>query len=169
MYTGISTDRAHCATDESRLRAPYARCYLLRIDDSQGDRLIPRRLFLQSAVSAAAVAQLPSLSFAQDATKKAETDLTAVLDYFYEEAVLANPESRTSLGLDKGAHAAAKSKLQDRSIAGLKKEQNVTRVGFERMKKIDRTALTPASRAGYDAFHYLFTGVVDAYDRFQYG
>jgi uncharacterized protein (DUF885 family) len=126
-------------------------------------------LFLQSAVSAAAVAQLPSLAFAQDATKKAEADLTAVLDYFYEEAVLANPESRTSLGLDKGAHAAAKRKLQDRSLAGLKKEQNVSRVGFERMKKIDRTALTPSSRAGYDAFHYLFTGVVGAYDQFQYG
>jgi len=131
--------------------------------------LIPRRLFLQSAVSAAAVAQLPSLAFAQDATKKAEAELTAVLDYFYDEAVLANPESRTSLGLDKGEHASAKAKLQDRSIAGLKKQQNVNRVGFERMKKIDRTALTPSSRAGYDAFHYLFTGVVGAYDQFDYG
>lgn len=131
--------------------------------------MIPRRLFLKSAVSAAAVAHLPSFTFAQDATKQAEAELTAVLDYFYEQAVLANPESRTSLGLDKGEHASAKRKLQDRSLAGLKREQDITRVGFERMKKIDRNALTPASRAGYDAFHYLFTGVVDAYDRFDYG
>jgi uncharacterized protein (DUF885 family) len=131
--------------------------------------LIPRRLFLQSAVSAAAVAHLPSLTFAQDATKKAEAELTAVLDYFYEHAVLANPEYRTSLGLDKGAHASAKSKLQDRSLAGIKKEHDVNRVGFERMKKIDRNALTPSSRAGYDAFHYLFTGTIAAYDQFEYG
>lgn len=131
--------------------------------------MIPRRLFLQSAVSAAAVAHLPSLTFAQDATKKAEAELTAVLDYFYEQAVLANPESRTSLGLDKGEHASAKRKLQDRSIAGLKQQQDVNRIGFERMKKIDRNMLTPASRAGYDAFHYLFTGVVGAYDQFDYG
>lgn len=131
--------------------------------------MIPRRSFLKSAVSAAAIANLPSLTFAQDATKKAEADLTAVLDYFYEEAVLANPESRTGLGLDKGEHANAKRQLQDRSIAGLKKEEDITRIGFERLKKIDRNALTPSSRAGYDAFHYLFTGTVDAYDRFAYG
>lgn len=132
--------------------------------------MIPRRLFLKSAVSAAAVANLPSLTFAQGgASTKAEADLTAVLDYFYEEAVLANPESRTSLGLDKGEHAAAKRKLQDRSIAGLEKEQNVNRVGFERLKKVNRDGLSPSSRAGYDAFHYLFTGVVGAYDQFDYG
>lgn len=131
--------------------------------------MIPRRLFLKSAMSAAAVAHLPSLTFAQDATKKAEAELTAVLDYFYNESVLANPESRTGLGLDKGEHASAKRKLQDRSIAGLKREQMINRVGFERMKKIDRNALTPASRAGYDAFHYLLTGVVGAYDQFEYG
>lgn len=131
--------------------------------------MIPRRLFLQSAVSAAAVAQLPSLAFAQDATKKAEAELNAVLDYFYEEAVLSNPEWRTSLGLDKGDHAGAKRELQDRSLAALKKDRDITRVGFERLKKVDRKALTPSSRAGYDAFIYLYTGVVAAYDQFDYG
>jgi uncharacterized protein (DUF885 family) len=131
--------------------------------------LIPRRSFLKSAVSVAAVAQLPSLSFAQSATGKAEAELKAVLDYCYEAGVLANPEWCTSLGLDKGERASAKSKLQDRSAAGIKQQQNVNRVGFERLKKVDRNALTPSSRAGYDAFHYLFTGVVAAYDDFDYG
>lgn len=133
--------------------------------------MIARRSFLKSAVSAAAVAHLPSFAFAQagKGTSKAEAELTALFDYAYEKAVLANPEVRTSLGLDKGEHASAKAKLLDRSIAGVKQQQDVNRVCFERLKKIDRNALTPASRAGYDAFHYLFTGVVGAYDDFAYG
>lgn len=136
--------------------------------------MILRRSFLKSAVSAAAAANLPSLTFAQAATtgaatNRAEAELDAVLDYFYEKAVLADPESRTSLGLDKGKYAGAKRKLLDRSHAGLEQQRNVNRVGFERLKKVDRAALSPSSCAGYDAFHYLYTGVVDAYDRFDYG
>jgi uncharacterized protein (DUF885 family) len=138
--------------------------------------LIPRRLFLKSAVSAAAVANFPALSFGQGAasatvtsTTKAEAELTAAMDYFYNETVLANPELRTSFGLDKGEYASAKSKLQDRSAAGVKKDQDLNRAGLARLKKVDRQALTPSGRAGYDSFDYLYTVVVGAYDAFDYG
>jgi uncharacterized protein (DUF885 family) len=138
--------------------------------------LILRRSFLKSAVSMAAVAHLPGFAMAQsslagasEVTKKAEAELTAVLDYMYENAVLANPEFRTSLGLDKGEHAGVKRHLFDRSLSGIEKYHDVNRTGFARLKKIDRNALTASSRAGYDAFHYLLTGVVGAYDDFNYG
>lgn len=138
--------------------------------------MIPRRLFLKSAVSAAAVANFPAISFGQSATSapatsttKAEADLTAVMDYFYNETVLANPELRTSFGLDKGEYASAKSRLQDRSAAGVKTDQDLNRAGLAKLKKVDRQALTPSGKAGYDSFDYLYTVVVGAYDAFDYG
>lgn len=138
--------------------------------------MIPRRLFLKSAVSAAAVANFPAVSFGQGtasapatATTRAEAELTAVMDYFYNETVLVNPELRTSFGLDKGEYASAKSKLQDRSAAGVKKDQDLNRAGLAKLKQVDRQALTPSGRAGYDSFDYLYTVVVGAYDAFDYG
>lgn len=136
--------------------------------------MIPRRLFLKSAVSAAAVANFPAVSFGQGttsatSTNRAEAELNAVMDYFYNETVLANPELRTSFGLDKGEYASAKSKLQDRSAAGVKRDQDLNRAGLAKLKKIDRQALTPSGRAGYDSFDYLYTVVVGAYDAFDYG
>ena len=91
------------------------------------------------------------------------------MDYIYEETVLSNPESRTSFGLDKGEHAAAKSKLYDRSAAGLEKDRNASRTAFARLKRIDRQALSPKARADYDTLDYYFQGVVGAYDEFDYG
>ena len=137
--------------------------------------MILRRAFLKSAVSAAAVANLPTIVLAQSApkvagaSKQAETQLIAFMDYIWQESVLANPEYRTSFGLDKGEHADAKRRLADRSARGIEKEHAVIRKGFEQIKKIDREALSPASQVDYDSFHYMYTTIVGAYDGFDYG
>ncbi|MBM0106432.1 DUF885 family protein [Steroidobacter sp. S1-65] len=131
-----------------------------------------RRSFLKSAVYTAAAAQLPSIAFSQSAStaaKDAEAELNAVMDYIYEESVLSDPETRTSLGLDKGEHAAAKRKLHDRSAAGIEKDRNAGRTALARLKQIDRQALSPKARADYDTFDYYFSTVVGAYDEFDYG
>lgn len=136
--------------------------------------MIPRRWFLKSAVSAAAVANFPAIAFGEEgaganAAAKAEAELTAAMDYIYAETVLADPELRTTFGLDKGKHASAKSKLKDRSPAGVKKEQDVGRTALAKLRKIDRKALSPDGKAGYDSFDYLYTVVVGGYDAFDYG
>lgn len=129
-----------------------------------------RRSFLKSAVYTAAVANLPAVAFSQGAaTKNADADLNSIMDYIYETAVLANPESRTTFGLDKGEYASAKSKLYDRSAAGLDKERAANRKAFARLKGLDRGALSSKAQVDYDAFRYLYTGVVGAYDEFDYG
>lgn len=125
-----------------------------------------RRSFLKSAVYTAAVANLPSFAFAQSSP---EAELTALMDYIYDESVLSDPEMRTSLGLDKGEHASAKSQLHDRSAAGIERDRNVNRTAFARLKAIDRQALSAKARTDYDAFNYLYTDVVGAYDQFDYG
>lgn len=134
--------------------------------------MIDRRLFLKSAVYTTAAANLPSIAFSQSAAaagSTAQAELNALMDYVYEQSVLSNPESRTTFGLDKDEHASAKRRLYDRSATGIERDRNVTRTAFARLKRIDRNGLSPAARADYDSFHYLYTGVAGAYDEFQYG
>lgn len=128
-----------------------------------------RRAFLRSAVYTALVANWPTLAFSQGKDKKAEADLLAVMDYIYEEEVMANPESRTTFGTDKGAHASAKSRLLDRSPAGIEQDHQVMRTALARLKAIDRNALSAQSKADYDSFEYLFRVIVSGYDSFNYG
>lgn len=130
-----------------------------------------RRSFLRSAVYTAVVANLPTLAFSQSAPAKtkAEADLHALMDYIYEEEVMANPEARTTYGTDKGAHASAKRKLLDRSPAGIEQDHKVIRTAFDRLQAIERNALSAQSKADYDSFEYLFRVIVSGYDNFNYG
>ncbi|WP_116810988.1 DUF885 domain-containing protein [Steroidobacter cummioxidans] len=126
-----------------------------------------RRSFLRSAVYTAVAANLPAVAFSQN--KKAEEDLNALMDYAYEEQVMANPESRTTYGLDKGKYATAKRELLDRSPAGIEKDHKIVRAGYARLKAIDRNALSAQSKADYDSFDYLLGVMVRSYDDFNYG
>lgn len=129
--------------------------------------LSDRRSFLRAAVYSAVAANLPTVAFSQ--SKQAEEALNALMDYLYEEAVMANPESRTTYGLDKGKYASAKRELFDRSPAGLEKDHEVMRKGYAKLKAIDRNALSPQSKTDYDAFDDLLGVIVGAYDQFDYG
>jgi uncharacterized protein (DUF885 family) len=122
--------------------------------------LTDRRSFLRSAVYTAVAAHLPAVAFSQN--KKAEEELTALMDYLYEEEVMANPESRTTYGLDKGKYASAKRELFDRSPAGIEKDHQVMRQAYARLKTIDRNALSAQSKADYDAFDDLLGVIVGA-------
>lgn len=126
-----------------------------------------RRSFLRSAVYTALAAHLPAVAFSQN--KKAEEDLKALMDYLYEDEVMANPESRTTYGLDKGKYASAKRELFDRSPAGIEKDHEIIRAGYARLKAIDRNALSPQSKADYDSFDFMLGVMVGSYDDFNYG
>ena len=75
-----------------------------------------RRGFLATAAGAAVLAA--GVARAQGGGG-APAKLTALLDQFFAENLAESPELATSLGLDTGAQAAAKSKLHDASVAGL--------------------------------------------------
>lgn len=72
-----------------------------------------RRQILMGAAATALTAGLASA--AQAATPKDQ--LYALFDAFFDEDLSQSPEQATSLGLDTGKHADARSRLSDRSTA----------------------------------------------------
>src|SRR5688572_3191787 len=117
-----------------------------------------RRAFLATA-GAAAIGAVAPHAWAQTATKAPaggaeDVKLRAMLDRFFEEQVDESPQQATQLGLDKGARAAMKSKLDDRSLAERAKDVHRTRMRLAELKTIDRNALSEPSKVDYDVVAY---------------
>ena len=125
-------------------------------------RPIDRRTFL--ATSAAAVAT-PAL--AQGAGEDAR--LRATLDRYFETLVDDSPEFATSLGLDTGARAPLKAKLDDRSQAAKERRQARTRGWVKELKAIDRARLSAPARTDLDVVLYQYERSVEAGDRWKFG
>lgn len=108
-----------------------------------------RRDMMQSGAAASALVMLAQLGTAraQTATASAEDQrLAALFDAMMKQALDRSPETVTSLGLDKGARLAAKSKLDDRSLAAWNSDKKQTALWLARLKAIDVTKLTGLNR-----------------------
>jgi uncharacterized protein (DUF885 family) len=133
--------------------------------------VIDRRRFLASAasiVAASVAASLRSLALAADAAGDAHTGLLALFDVFMDERLTKNPEQLTSLGLDKGKYAWAKSKLTVASLEQLHevKQQGVSQL--ERLRALPRTAFVGRDLADYDTVGYQLETVARTVP-FDYG
>jgi uncharacterized protein (DUF885 family) len=122
----------------------------------------------QVMFTAAAMAALASQVRAQPATG-AEAQLATFLDKVFKEAMDDSPELVTSLGLDKGDRADAKSKLHDASLAGLAKQKARTADQLRRLKAIDRKQLTGMAAVNYDTLAFELETSDAANKRFNYG
>lgn len=136
--------------------------------------MIERRTFLQGASAAAAMAglELGGVSAVQAALQNksgASTALRKVIDHVYYDVVLADPELRTSLGLDKGEGAWAKSKLLDRSARALARDRARVKSAYARLLAVDRGALNGPDRIDYDVLATFYGTITKAYDDFDYG
>ncbi|MDT9600686.1 DUF885 domain-containing protein [Sphingosinicella rhizophila] len=133
--------------------------------------MIDRRIFLGSAGAAALLsfARVPAVAAGMQSTTAAGADLRALMDHIYHDIVLADPELRTSLGLDTGEGAWAKSKLQDRSAQALARDRAKVRAAYARLQAIDRDALAGPERIDYDTVAQLYGTVTSGYDQFDYG
>jgi uncharacterized protein (DUF885 family) len=113
-------------------------------------------------VSSAALACTAGSAFAETATPGSAGKgqigeggrLNALFDAIMTEALDHSPEFTTSLGLDNGARAAAKAKLDDRSIPAQDAAVARTADQLRRLRAIDRMALTPADQVNYDCVLY---------------
>lgn len=134
--------------------------------------LLDRRTFLLSATSAAALGA-SGVSFAQGGQAGSgggtHAALNALMERGYQEIILSDPETRTSLGLDKGADAAAKSQLDDRSAAGIRADQQKVKELYRALRAIPRDGLTGMDAVNYDTISQFCETVVYAYDNFDYG
>ena len=98
-----------------------------------------------------------------------EQQLAAILDEMFSEALAERPELATSLGLDTGANASAKSKLRSASIAAIDRRKSQTLSQLKRLEAIDRGQLTGTAALNYDAVHYDLATTAAADQRFTYG
>lgn len=91
-----------------------------------------------------------------------------LFDRFFQERLAIDPERATNLGLDKGANAALRSKLNDKSEAGKAARRALIKDQLARLGALDRAALPPGERFGYDAILYGLQSQV-AIDAFGIG
>jgi uncharacterized protein (DUF885 family) len=133
--------------------------------------LLSRRRLLMSAVALAGCAgAAPVRARSASATPGGPAaQLAAALEQFFQEALQENPEYVTQLGLDKGAHADAKSKLQDQSLANLEHLRRLNAEQLRRLQSIDRAKLEGTSAVNYDAVYYTIDRTAEADKRFVYG
>jgi len=104
--------------------------------------MLDRRQFLTAAASVASLQALPARAAPPGSADAAAEALLADI----AEALLADhPENATSLGLDKGARAALKSRLGDRSLAGKAREAAEVRTRLARLAAVPRARLSPAA------------------------
>lgn len=122
-----------------------------------------RRTFLAATAAAAALAPAASAATPEDGK------LRAIFDRIFEENLENSPEAATRLGLDKGPRAAAKSRLNDVSVAGLDADKARTERHLKLLRTVDRAKLSPAEQANYDAVDFTLSGDVAAGKRYAFG
>src|SRR4051794_34009592 len=122
-----------------------------------------RRDFLYASAAAGLAAALPFPAFAA-----LDPRLASTLDAIAWDVLRESPETLSLLGLDTGAHAAARGKLTDRSAAA--RARTVAGIARHRrmLAAVDRNALRGHDRLVYDSTDYLLKNAA-AGTRFPYG
>jgi uncharacterized protein (DUF885 family) len=130
-----------------------------------------RRSLILAATSALALAGLPAAARArQSSPGNPEGErVTAIYERFYDQLLDFDPEFCTSMGLDKGERASAKSRLKDRSAAGIQRQHDMYREALTELRAIDAGKLTGMDLINYETFRGPWETFVDAYDTFKYG
>jgi uncharacterized protein (DUF885 family) len=95
--------------------------------------------------------------------------LAAAFADFFAAALDDSPTLATSLGLDRGARAGAKSRLDDASLAAVDRRRHLTGRQLARLDAIDRRGLDTAAMIDRDAVRYALAVADEANRRFAYG
>ena len=132
--------------------------------------MLDRRLFLAATASAAALMPRIALAAPGAASDPAEAaKLDAVLDRIFKEQLKESPQGMTSLGLDKGEGAWARSRLDDDSQAQVDRVIGLQRKWMGELKTVDRSKLTGMPAVNYDTIKFVGDVALYGADRFKYG
>lgn len=88
---------------------------------------------------------------------------TALLDDFAWRLLDLTPEDATTKGVDTGAHAALRSRLEDRSAAGQARIAQVIREDLARAEAFDTAGLDPATRTSFDVVKSAYRTALDGF------
>jgi uncharacterized protein (DUF885 family) len=84
----------------------------------------------------------------------ADAALGALLDSYVLYAFERHPERVTMLGLDRGAYAQARWRLDDRSIDQLRQDREILATQQQQLDGLDRARLSPQSAIHYEIYQY---------------
>lgn len=99
----------------------------------------------------------------------AQQQLSSLLDELFRQVLEESPEEATSLGLDTGPNAAAKSKLHTASLAAKDRRAARNATDLARLSAMDRQALSGMAAVNYDAVLYDLQATDRGNRRFAYG
>jgi uncharacterized protein (DUF885 family) len=130
----------------------------------------------QAVAALSASAALPLLSACQKAVgapataaslpaspAAAPVDASALLDSIAENLLRLSPEGATSLGIDKGKHAALRSQLSDRSAAGQQRVAATLRADLARVNAIDTAALDHSTRTSVEVVKSAYATALEGF------
>jgi uncharacterized protein (DUF885 family) len=125
-----------------------------------------RREAIAALASAAALPLMPGCtpeSSSAPPTSDPEAQAKALLDRVAENLLRLSPEGATSLGIDTGARAALRSQLGDRSASGQQQIASQVREDIERVKAIDTSRLTHATRTSVEVVRSAYAIALEGF------
>ena len=131
--------------------------------------MIDRRELLGGAAAGVALAAAGPLAVQAAAPGPEDVRLRALFDAFFQEQVDDSAQAATSLGLDKGARAALKHRLDPRTEAEKARRLQRTRERLARLNAIDKAKLTPSSQLDLEVVSYTTRQGLEGGERFAYG
>ena len=124
-----------------------------------------RQVLLSGAAGVAFAAADTGFVFAETAA----TRLDRLFDTFMAVNLDRSPEQTTSLGLDKGARAWEKSRLDDRSLAAIADDKKRNAQQLDALKDFDRSSVNGIDRINYDVVLFAHQTREVANKRYDYG
>ncbi len=121
------------------------------------------RLNRREALAALSAPALSTLMSACGTNRDAPADADALLDAAAEHLLQFVPETATSLGLDKGDHAALRSQLADRSAEGQQKFAAQLREDLNRVKAVDVSGLPDATRTSVEVVRSAYATALEGF------
>ena len=123
---------------------------------------LTRRQALVAAASTTALTACTMRSPARVASAGAgpridEAQATSLLDSIAENLLAQSPESATSLGIDKDARVALRSRLSDRTPAGQARLAAIINADLARVNAIDISGLSPSTRTSIEVVRSSYT------------
>jgi uncharacterized protein (DUF885 family) len=112
-----------------------------------------RRHFLASSIALAFASALHAPARAESSPEAARA--RALYDAIFERLLVAAPQTATSLGLDVGRHAAARSRLDDRSPAGRMNVLGPLIDAWPQLQSIDAGRLAGRDRSDFEAIAWV--------------
>ena len=138
--------------------------------------MLNRRHLLAGAVSATAFAVAPAAVLARTRPSPAPTSdpaeaakLNAVMDDIMQRTFRRNPETASSLGLDKGDLAWTKALFTDNSLAALAEDKKINAEELAAVRTVDRQALAGMDAVNYDTVEFTYAVQDEANRKFAYG